>query len=487
MKIERVSLKNFRCFEQLEVTFHPQMTVLIAPNGAGKTTILDAVRIALWPFVKGFDLGSQTGKSATIQIDDVRLERREQEMEPILPCQITAQATGIAIAIRDKQPHLFQWQQVREQVKPRTQSKGDRSTQVLTRLAKDYQSVIYKGQQANVDTIELPLMVYLGTGRLWYQGRYTSEAEDKKLDASVFSRLWGYQNCLTATSSYKQFETWYGWVFRSYRELQIDQLENRLKSQDQNALANFGAAIEVVQRAINTLTTPLTGWRDLQYRASMGQQLVMEHPEHGYMPLAMLSDGLRNMVAMVSDIAFRCIKLNPHLKNEAAHKTAGIVLIDEVDMFLHPAWQQQVLGALQQAFPLVQFIVTTHSPQVLTTIDNNCIRLLRQSEQDGVARTDVITPQWQTKGVASADVLASIMGIDPVPNVPEAQALSRYKQMIEMDQLSSPDADQLREQLLAHFGANHPLMLECGRLIRLQAIKKRLPPVHAVRGADTDA
>lgn len=85
MKIEQVSLKNFRCFEQLDVTFHPQLTVLTAPNGAGKTTILDAVRIALWPFVKGFDLGSQTGKSATIQIEDVRLERREQEMKPIIP------------------------------------------------------------------------------------------------------------------------------------------------------------------------------------------------------------------------------------------------------------------------------------------------------------------------------------------------------------------------------------------------------------------
>ncbi|WP_077999173.1 AAA family ATPase [Edwardsiella tarda] len=480
MKIEQVSLKNFRCFEQLDVNFHPHMTVLIAPNGAGKTTVLDAVRIALWPFVKGFDLGSQTGKSATIQIDDVRLERREQEMEPVLPAQITAKASEL-----DK---ITTWVQTREQVKRNTNTKGDKATQTLTGMAKTFQATIYKGQEGiEVPPTDLPLVVYLGTGRLWYQGRYTSEAEDKKLDASVFSRLWGYQNCLTATSSYKQFETWYGWVFRSYRELQIDQLENRLKSQDQNALANFAAAIEVVQRAINTLTAPLTGWRDLQYRASMGQQLVMEHPEHGYMPLAMLSDGLRNMVAMVSDIAFRCIKLNPHLKNEAAHKTVGIVLIDEVDMFLHPAWQQQVLGALQQAFPLVQFIVTTHSPQVLTTIDNNCIRLLRQSEQDGVARTDVITPQWQTKGVASADVLASIMGIDPVPNVPEAQALSRYKQMIEMDQLSSPDADQLREQLLAHFGANHPLMLECGRLIRLQAIKKRLPPVHAVRGADTDA
>lgn len=439
MKIERVSLKNFRCFEQLEVTFHPQITVLIAPNGAGKTTILDAVRIALWPFVKGFDLGSQTGKSATIQIDDVRLERREQEMEPILPCQITAQATGIAIAIRDKQPHLFQWQQVREQVKPRTQSKGDRSTQVLTRLAKDYQSVIYKGQQANVDTIELPLMVYLGTGRLWYQGRYTSEAEDKKLDASVFSRLWGYQNCLTATSSYKQFETWYGWVFRSYRELQIDQLENRLKSQDQNALANFGAAIEVVQRAINTLTTPLTGWRDLQYRASMGQQLVMEHPEHGYMPLAMLSDGLRNMVAMVSDIAFRCIKLNPHLKNEAAHKTAGIVLIDEVDMFLHPAWQQQVLGALQQAFPLVQFIVTTHSPQVLTTVAKENIRQLGSDEHGAYARMPPFSPLAHD----NSDALAKVMDTHSQPSLPLQEAISEYELLVRTGQETSERATTL--------------------------------------------
>ncbi|WP_101318154.1 AAA family ATPase [Aeromonas sobria] len=488
MKVEQINLKNFRCFEQLEVTFHPQMTVLIAPNGAGKTTILDAVRIALWPFVKGFDLGSQTGKSATIQIEDVRLERREQEMEPILPSQITAQATGIAIAIRDKQPHSFQWQQVREQVKPRTQSKGDKSTHVLTRLAKNYQSVIYKGQQANADVINLPLMVYLGTGRLWYQGRYTSEAEDKKLDTSVFSRLWGYQNCLTATSSYKQFETWYSWVFRSYRELQIDQLENRLKPQDQSALTNFSAAIEVVQCAINTLTSSLTGWRDLQYRSSMGQQLVMEHPQHGYMPLELLSDGLRNMVAMVSDIAFRCIKLNPHLGANAAQQTSGIVMIDEVDMFLHPAWQQQVLGALQEAFPLVQFIVTTHSPQVLTTIDKECIRLLCLSEQDGVTRTDVITPQLQTKGVASADVLATIMGIDPVPNVPEAQAISRYKQMIEMDELGHPEADKLREQLLAHFGATHPIMLECERLIRLQTIKKRLPLApQPLKGPCTDA
>ncbi|WP_370557636.1 AAA family ATPase [Edwardsiella tarda] len=458
MKIEQVSLKNFRCFGQLDVNFHPQMTVLIAPNGAGKTTVLDAVRIALWPFVKGFDLGSQTGKSATIQIDDVRLERREQEMEPVLPAQITAKATEL-----DK---ITTWVQTREQVKRNTNTKGDKATQTLTGMAKTFQAAIYKDQEGiEVPPRNLPLVVYLGTGRLWYQGRYTSEAQDKNLDTSVFSRLWGYQNCLTATSSYKQFETWYVWVFRSYRELQIDQLENRLKPQAQNALANFAAAIEVVQRAINILTTPLTGWRDLQYRASMGQQLVMEHPQHGYMPLAMLSDGLRNMVAMVSDIAFRCIKLNPHLKNEAAQKTAGIVLIDEVDMFLHPAWQQQVLAALQQAFPLVQFIVTTHSPQVISTVHTDSIRVLGQGV-DG--KPVAAMPLASTYGEPSSSVLRAVMQVDPLPPIQEKAELQRLTELVDQGLGFEEEAKHLMLGLESALGREHPQLQRLRRTIARQ-------------------
>ncbi|MGX4864920.1 AAA family ATPase [Enterobacter kobei] len=269
--------------------------------------------------------------------------------------------------------------------------------------------------------------------------RFTSEAEDKKLDASVFSRLWGYQNCLTATSSYKQFESWYGWVFRSYRELQIGQLENQSKPQDQSSLAYFAAAIEVVQRAINTLTSSLTGWHDLQYRASMGQQLVMEHPQHGYMPLAMLSDGLRNIVATVSDIAFRCIKLNPHLKDKAAQKTAGIVLIDEVDMFLHPAWQQQVLGALQEAFPLLQFIVTTHSPQVLTTVAKENIRQLGSDEHGAYARI----PPFSPLAHENSDALAKVMETHSQPSLPLQETISEYELLVRSGEETSERATTL--------------------------------------------
>ncbi len=442
MRIDKVILNNFRCFEQLEVTFHPQMTVLIAPNGAGKTTILDAVRIALWPFVKGFDLGSQTGKSATIQIDDVRLRPVEQDMEPTIPSSITAIASNIG------NWRSYEWTQIRDQVKARTQTKGDSYTLALTRLAKKYQSAIYEGQKSPSDVVDnLPLLVYLGTGRLWYQGRYTSEAEDKKLDSSVFSRLWGYQNCLTATSSYKQFENWYVWVFKSYRELQGIQLEKQLKSQDQIALVNFAAAIKVVQTAINTLTQPMTGWHDLQYRQSMGQQLVMEHPDYGYIPIEMLSDGLRNMVAMISDIAFRCIKLNPHLGEKAAKETKGIVLIDEVDMFLHPAWQQTVLASLQKAFPKIQFIVTTHSPQVLTTVAKENIRRLGSDKQEAYAKI----PDFSPLAHESSDALAKVMETNSQPSLPLQEIISEYEFLIRTGKEESERAGELLK-ILEHAG-----------------------------------
>lgn len=442
MTIKQVNIKNFRCFKQLEVTFHPQLTVLVAQNGAGKTTILDAVRIALWPFVKGFDLGSQAGKSATIQIDDVRLEQRKQEMEPIIPSTVTAHGQLTAAST----PSF--WAISRLDVKKRTQTRGDKATQALTRQAETIQQKVRDDKTAVVD---LPLILYLGTGRLWYQGRYSSEVDDGALSDEAFSRFWGYQNCLTATSSYKQFESWFGTLFRSYRELQIAQLEGG--HFDPLAYEDYAAAINVIQKSINHLTLAATGWHDLQYRASKGQQLVMFHEQHGYIPLSMLSDGLRNMVAMISDIAFRCIKLNAHFGREAAVKTRGVVLIDEVDMFLHPKWQQQVISALRNAFPLVQFVVTTHSPQVLSTVPSECVRILNNG--------NVYSAPEGTQGAESSRMLKRIFGVESRPSDdPVTQKLNKYLEQVYQDNWDQPDMLQLRKDLNQHFGHEEPALAE---------------------------
>jgi len=463
MKINSIEIENFRCFERLTFELHPQLTVLTALNGGGKTTLLDALRIAVWPFVKGFDLGSQTGKSASIQIEDVRIKQVGKGMEPQVPAVIEAAGHWPMQNPRD----VYVWSQRREKVKPRTNSLPDKNTKSLTKHAEKVQDRIRAGQlNDDGSEINLPIIVYLGTGRLWYQGRYTSEVEDTELDITAQSRLWAYQNCLTATSSYKQFEQWFGSVFKSLLEMQIAELEG--KSEDPKLMGDYKNAIDVVQTAINALTEKETGWCNLQYRSSQNQQLVMEHPDHGYVPLSQLSDGLRNMVVMISDIAFRCYKLNPHLGNQAAQETEGIVLIDEVDMFLHPSWQQRVLSALREAFPRIQFVVTTHSPQVLSTVPAECIRVLSQS--------GVETPEWQTQGVASSSLLAEVMGTDPVPDIEVARQLSAYQALIQQDLDASADAQHLRSVLEHHYGANHPLLLECDRLIRLQVLKRLKPP-----------
>ena len=86
------------------------------------------------------------------------------------------------------------------------------------------------------------------------------------------------------------------------------------------------------------------------------------------LPFSFLSDGYRNMVAMVADIAVRCATLNPHLKAKSSQETPGVVLIDEIDLHLHPRWQRRVVDDLLRTFPKIQFFGTTHSPFVIQSL-----------------------------------------------------------------------------------------------------------------------
>ena len=83
--------------------------------------------------------------------------------------------------------------------------------------------------------------------------------------------------------------------------------------------------------------------------SSHEKSLILKHDEHGTLKVELLSDGIRGVLAMVGDIAYRCIKLNPHFGLNAAKETCGVVMIDEVDMHLHPAWQQTILGKLTRS------------------------------------------------------------------------------------------------------------------------------------------
>ncbi len=459
MHLKQLTLSNYRCFKSLKIDFHPELTVLIAPNGSGKTTVLDAARVALWPFVKGFDLGSQTGKGATIQIPDVRLApQRDGNMEPQLPSRIEASGTWGA------ESREMTWSQSRERVKPGTNTLADAETKQLTAFA----CVLEQRVRSASSVVTLPLVSYLGTSRLWFEGRFTSIAKDVALNTRDYSRTSGYLDCLTYSSSFKAFTAWYGWVFRSYREEQIRALEQNRPLDDIGQ--RFATVIDVITRAVDTLVKDATGWHGLEYKASQHQQLVMLHEHFGSMPVDMLSDGVRNAIAMVADLAFRAYKLNPHLGAEAALQTPGIALIDEVDMFLHPSWQQTIASALRKAFPRLQFIVTTHSPQVLSTVHRENIRVLGLDPSGNISATKPIA---RTYGEPSGDVMHSVMLVDPQPPVAEKADLQRLTEWVDQGRYQDDKAISLMSKLTTALGEQHPQLQRLRRSIQRQEALKR--------------
>lgn len=494
MRIEHLHLKNYRCFESLLVDFDPQMTVLVAPNGQGKTSVLDAIKVALWPYVAGFDLGSTTNDVTSIQISDVRREQvQSHEMDWRLPSEIKAkgqlrvrplildgtlknpllapEGSMLDIAVTFNEDVLWQGVRYRESIK-----KGTKTKELvivdglnLNEAAKALEQRIFSGQQKTPD--DLPMLGYYGTGRLWAQKKLTSVHD--KSDAEASSRTFAYRDCLDPASSYKHFAQWYTRIFKSYRAAQIRNFEKRLPL-DADVSYGLIAPIRAVQQATDSMLGTHTGWRELEY-SEEHEELVLNHEQHGQLKVSQLSDGIRNMLALAGDIAYRCYKLNAHQGEAAPRRTHGIVLIDEVDMHLHPSWQQTVLTDLSAAFPKLQFVVTTHSPQVLTSVDASCVRLLKEdtTPETGVRRTFVESIPVQTKGVASSDVLTQIMGVNPIPPVDEACWFSDYTAKIENGTHEDADGLSLRQKLEAHFGLQHPLMLDAERLIRFQAFKLR--------------
>jgi predicted ATP-binding protein involved in virulence len=453
IRLDRLSLHNFRCFSECTIGFHPHLTVLVAQNGSGKTAILEAVGISLGLFV---DTIADTRQTHGFDRSDVLLVyEQDGKMTPVLPTQFKASGESLGKPIEWKRS-LNKWSR-RIQTSTKDDIELRTSAQVIRNIieghAKSNKRQLYELSEEL--PLILPLVAFYGTGRLWSEHRLT---EGKKVvEKTGVGRMSGYTDCLSSSSSFKGVVAWYEATMNAARDPRSTALP---------AIKRPEKLLAAVREATRIVLEP-TGWCVLDWDFENRLLVVENTVDRSRLPLSALSDGIRNMIALVADIAYRCASLNPHLGEDAARDTSGILLIDEIDMHLHPSWQQQVIGLLQKAFPSLQIIVSTHSPHVLSTVDRDSIRVIRV--YGGIGRLE--TPLFQTRGVESADVLATIMGVDPVPQVEEARWLSDYRALIEEGELESPNALELREKIVNHFGIQHPVVLECDRLIRFQSFK----------------
>ena len=358
MKISQLTLHNYRCYPELHIEFNPDITVLVARNGQGKTAVLDAITVAVGPYLGAFDNAKGSGFSD----HDARqvphqLESGRVDMETHYP--VTLNATGCLCGKE------ITWKRSRSGRKGRTTIKDSAS---LVKKARELQTAVRNGEE-----ITLPLLAYYGTGRLWKEKRLT----EKKQAIGATSRLAGYTDCMNPESSYRAFADW----LRMENLITYEQHVLAMERGELGEGASRRTLLHAIQKSVNTVMKP-SGWKNIRFSPS-AQEVVAEHSELGILPVSILSDGIRNMIGLLADIAYRAVRLNPHLGEDAVRNTPGIVLIDEVDMHLHPGWQQLVLTDLKHAdaFPHIQFIVTTHSPQIISTVKIENIRNLEMGNK----------------------------------------------------------------------------------------------------------
>ena len=346
MKIEKLKIQNFRCYENIELELKDNYTVLIGINGAGKTTILDAISIALGGYISNFDgMGihgiSKSDSHYKMYELGSRIEREHQ-----FPVKIST--------IGKIDNHEIEWTRSLNKENGRTTNIG--AKEIIA-----YATEIHKKVKLGNKEIVLPLIAYYGIGRLWMQKR---ERSNKKSQEN-FSRLKGYVDCLDSASNEKMMLRWFEKM--TYLELQeggkIPELEVVRK-----ALNN---TYEIIDESIEKA--------NFNYKVKSGELEVSIKRKNGTvesLPLRILSDGIKSTMSMIADIAYRMAILNPQLLDNILQETFGIVLIDEIDMHLHPSWQSKIIKILTKTFPKVQFIFTTHSPSVLLNISNENILIL---------------------------------------------------------------------------------------------------------------
>jgi predicted ATP-binding protein involved in virulence len=456
LRIEDLTLHNYRCFAACKLNLHPKLTVLVAENAQGKTALLDALRLVLQEFVVTVGRGKQPHG---FDRADIHLKRGGSNvMESRLPTEFHA--------IGEVDGERISWRRVlsKDTLHARTSTKDAREIRRIAKRLADQPDV--NNTQPSDPPTALPIVAYYGTGRLYDEHRLT---EGKRLlSESSPIRASAYLDCLSPSSSYKSFSAWFGQKWEQIKDPRFRAVGYEARPENH---------IAAVRDAVSTVLAP-TGWSIIEWNSAIGHSgarnfkpgyVAIEHSHKGRLPLTHLSDGVRNMVALVGDLAHRCVRLNPFFGEEAAKRTPGVVLIDEVEMHLHPRWQQLVVALLQAAFPNVQFIFSTHSPHVLSTVDFDSVRIIHL--EDGQGR--IARPEFQTLGDESAGVLARVMDVNPVPDVESSRWLSHYRALVQNSQDQSTDAQETLRKLVAHFGAGHHLLQEAAILRRLQVFKRQ--------------
>ena len=403
MRLDKIRLLNFNCFKERLLELAPRFNLIVGDNATGKTTLLNGMAVGLGALFLGFP---SPAEARSIDREEARLEFFQLGDSPTSERQFPVQVSCSGVV--DGKEIIWQ----RE-----LRSEEGRTTRQVATLIENVANELKKKVKSGTEAL-LPVLSFYGTGRLWVQKR---QREIKTLKPD--SRFMGYLDCLKPASDVKRLLEW-------FKTQEISAIQAGIPNN----------TLEACRRAILSCVPDATKvFFDIKR-----DQLTIELPGRS-LPFSYLSDGFRSMLAMVADIAVRCATLNPHLQDKAAEETTGVVLIDELDLHLHPKWQRRVIGDLLKAFPKIQFVGTTHSPFVIQSLPPG----------DGMKLINLDNPdanEFVNKSVE--DITEGVQGVD-IPQrskrwMDMMEAAKRYFALLQQsnhDDVNKETIQRLRNEL----------------------------------------
>lgn len=357
MHISKLVLHNFKLFHDKEILFDPHLTIFAGKNGVGKSTILYALsKLLSWPSRR---IGSIRTNGIPLDKDrDISYGKNDSRI-------------SISVSTNDKD---FSWSLATASKGKPEQGRSD-FNEVNEWCSRIQTSLLTDEEHTNI-----PLFVFYPVDRaiidipLRIKGKHRFQGVNA-LDDNMLSQ--------------SRFRVFFEW-FRNQEDL-----ENEKRIIDG---IYRDKALESVRNALSIL---LPNYSGLSVRRS---PLRMEMKKNNsIVRVDGLSDGEKCLIALVGDLARRLSMANANLENPLAGQ--GIVLIDEIDLHLHPAWQRNIVGKLQKAFPNCQFILSTHSPQILGDVPSKNILLLAQKGDD----MELYHPM-RSLGLSSSEAIDELMG-----------------------------------------------------------------------------